>query len=341
MTALPKVSVVIPTYQEAAFIDRCLTSLVKGSWPLDRLEILVADGGSTDGTRERINAWTVCCPSIRLVDNPDRYVPQGLNRGIEASTGDIVAIMGCHAEADPRWLELAVEDLEAHPEVCGVGGSWEIVGNGLVAGPIAAAQSSVVGVGRNSYRNGSAPGYADTIVYGAYRRSAFGQHGLFDPEMVRDQDDEFNIRLLSAGEKLWFDPRIRMRYHSRPSFRTLWKQYYQYGFWKVRLWQKLGRLGSTRQLAPMAFVAGGVVSLAALALGGLPAILGASFWTTYAAAVGVGTLAASWRRPWLWPLTAAAVSTLHLAYGVGFWEGLLRFGLLRRGAADAHVALNR
>lgn len=341
MTPLPKVSVVIPTYQEAGFVDRCLRSLVEGSWPLDRLEILLSDGGSTDGTRERIRAWSECCPSIRLVDNPDRYVPQALNRGIEASTGDVIAVMGCHSEADGRWLELVTEDLEEHPEVCGVGGSWEILGNGTRASAIALAQACVVGVGRNTYRNGSRAGYADTIIYGAYRRSVFQRHGGFDEEMVRDQDDEFNIRLLARGEKLWFDPRIRMRYYSRPSFGTLWRQYHQYGFWKVRLWQKLGRLGSLRQFAPMAFVAGGLVSLALLAMGGFPRVLGASFWAAYAALVGLGTLASCWRRPWLWPAAVAAVVTLHLAYGSGFWEGLFRFGILRRGAAPVHVALNR
>lgn len=341
MRARPTISVIIPTLQEERYIDRCLRSLVKGNWPVDDLEILVVDGGSTDGTRERVAAWNVCCPSVRLIDNPDRYVPQGINRGIEASRGEIVVFMGAHAEADPDWFHHVTEDLREHPEVAAVGGSWVIVGESAVGEAIARAQACVIGVGRNSYRNGVRPGYADTVVYGAYRREVFERHGLLDEEMVRDQDDELNVRLLARGEKLWFDPRIRVTYYSRSSYRHLWKQYYQYGFWKVRLWQKVGRLGSSRQLAPMAFVATGALALLALPLGGLATLAGAAFWGTYAAAVGLGSLTSCYRKPWLWPGVAAAVAVLHLSYGWGFWEGLFRFGLLRRGAGTAHVAANR
>ena len=242
-------------------MDRCLGSLTAGSWPRDRLEVLVVDGGSTDGTRERVGEWERRCSSVRLLDNPDRYVPQAINRGIQASRGEVVVFMGAHAEAPANWLECAWEDLQEHPEVAGVGGAWDVVGDSPAGKAIAMAQSTRIGVGGNSYRNGTRDGYADTIIYGAYRRSVFARRGMLDEEMVRDQDDEFNIRLLAAGEKLWFDPRIRIRYYGRGSYRHLWRQYYQYGFWKVRLWQKVGRLGSWRQLAPMGFVAAGAAAL--------------------------------------------------------------------------------
>lgn len=341
MQPRPTISVIIPTLQEERYIDRCLRSVTRGSRRVEDLEVLVVDGGSTDGTREKVAAWQVCCPAVRLIDNPDRYVPQGINRGIQASRGEIIVFMGAHAEAPPDWFELVLEDLREHPEVAAVGGLWVIVGETAGGEALALAQASAIGVGRNSYRNGDRAGYADTVVYGAYRREVFEKHGLLDEEMVRDQDDELNIRLLARGEKLWFDPRIRVKYYSRASYARLWKQFYQYGFWKVRLWQKVGRLGSARQLAPMAFVGTGVLALAGLPLGGFPALAGAGFWLTYAAAVGAGSLAASYRKPWLWPRVAGAVAVLHLAYGWGFWEGLFRFGLLKRGAGAAHVAANR
>jgi glycosyltransferase involved in cell wall biosynthesis len=340
-SAPPLITVIIPTYQEAAYVDRCLTSLIEGSWPLDRLEILVADGGSTDGTRERVEEWARRHGVVRLVENPDRYVPHAFNRGIQASRGEVIAIMGAHAEADPRWLERVWEDLQEHPEVAGVGGRWEIVGDSRVGEALALAQSSRIGVGQNSYRNGGSACYADTIIYGAYRREIFQRHGMFDEEMVRDQDDEFNIRLLAAGEKLWYDPRIGMKYYGRGSYARLWQQYYQYGFWKVRVWQKVGRLGSWRQFAPMAFVAGGLASLALLPFGGAGAAAGAGYWALYGAAVGAGSLLAARRRVSAWPLVAGGVVVLHASYGLGFWEGLLRFGLMRRGARAAHVAANR
>lgn len=337
----PLISVIIPSYQESGYINQCLESLTRGSWPLDRLEILVVDGGSTDGTQKLVRDWARRYPCIRLLPNPDRFVPQALNRGICASRGDVVVFMGAHAEAPPDWLELVAEDLRKHPEVAGVGGAWEIVGTSPAGKAIALAQSLPIGVGGNSYRNGKEACYADTIVYGAYRREIFDRYGLIDEEMVRDQDDEFNIRLLAAGARLWFDPRIRIRYFGRGSYRHLWIQYYQYGFWKVRVWQKAGRLGSWRQLAPMAFVGGGALALACIPLGGMATFLGLWFWVLYAAIISVGTLpvAARGQDRW-WPVLAAVV-TLHAAYGIGFWEGLVRFGLLRSGAGRAHVVLNR
>lgn len=337
----PLISVIIPSYQEAGYIDRCLESLTRCSWPQERLEILVVDGGSTDGTQDLVREWERRHPSVRLLPNPDRFVPQALNRGICASRGDVVIFMGAHAEAPPDWLELVWEDLRKHPEVAGVGGAWEIVGTSPVGKALALAQSLPIGVGGNSYRNGRRPGYADTIVYGAYRREVFERYGLIDEEMVRDQDDEFNIRLLAAGVRLWFDPRIQLQYFGRGTYRHLWTQYYQYGFWKVRVWQKVGRLGSWRQLAPMAFVGAGLVALACLPLGGTLTLLGVSFWTLYAAVVALGTLPAAAAGGCSWPAVAAAVVILHAAYGIGFWEGLFRFGLLRGGARRAHVALNR
>jgi glycosyltransferase involved in cell wall biosynthesis len=341
MTPRPLITVIIPTFQEAAYMDRCLGSLTAGSWPQDRLEVLVVDGGSTDGTRERVAEWERRCSSVRLLDNPDKYVPQAINRGIQASRGEVVVFMGAHAEAPANWLECAWEDLQEHPEVAGVGGAWDVVGDSPAGKSIAMAQSTRIGVGGNSYRNGTRAGYADTIIYGAYRRDVFTRRGMLDEEMVRDQDDEFNIRLLAAGEKLWFDPRIRIRYYGRGSYRHLWRQYYQYGFWKVRLWQKVGRLGSWRQLAPMAFVAAGAAALIAILLGGTATLLGAAFWALYAAVVGLGALLAARLQPMRWPGVAAAIVILHAAYGLGFWEGLFRFGLLRSGAKSQHAVQNR
>jgi GT2 family glycosyltransferase len=222
-----------------------------------------------------------------------------------------------------------------------VGGAWDVVGDSPAGKSIALAQSTPIGVGGNSYRNGTRAGYADTIVYGAYRRDVFARHGMLDEEMVRDQDDELNIRLLAAGERLWFDPRIRIRYYGRGSYPHLWRQYYQYGFWKVRLWQKVGRLGSWRQLAPMAFVAGGAAAALALPLGGTATHLGAAYWSLYASVVGLGALTAARQDLARWPGVAAAVVILHAAYGLGFWEGLFRFGLLRSGPRPQHAVQSR
>lgn len=341
MTDEVGLSVILPCYQEAAHIVGTMASIRASAGECADVEILVVDGGSTDGTREQVRPITVEDPRVRLLCHDRQHTSISLNLGIRQARGENVAILGAHTRVDRDWIARVQETLAQHPDAWGVGGTLETVAEGATGEAISLAQSSAIGVGNCRFRTGGPPGYVDTVVFGAYRREVFRRVGGFDEELVRNQDDEFNIRIVARGGRLYFDPGIRCRYYARGSFDRLWRQYYQYGFWKVRVRQKTGRLGSWRQYVPASLVAGGAISLvAALAgPGGWRAPLG--YLGLYIAGLTGGSLLAAWPRPGLVPRVGVAAAIMHLAYGMGFWEGILRWGILRGPMGRRHQAVTR
>jgi GT2 family glycosyltransferase len=334
-------SIVVPCYQEASHIHEALAAVLASAGERTNIEILVVDGGSTDGTREQVRSMTAVDARIRLLCHSQRHTALSLNLGIEQARGQAIAILGAHTAVVPDWIPAIERALQEHPEAWAVGGVLDTVAENRTGQAISLAQSSVIGVGNSRFRTGGEPGYVDTVIFGAYRREVFQKVGGFDPELVRNQDDEFNIRILAAGGRLYFDPRIRCRYYARSSLKGLWRQYYQYGFWKVRVRQKIGRLGSWRQYVPASFVAGGAVFLLAAfgIVNGWQFLLG--YFALYTAAVTGGSLLAVRGRYQLLPLVGLAAATMHAAYGLGFWEGIARWVILRHSTGEHHQALTR
>jgi len=324
----PLVTVILPIRNEARYIARCLESVVNQDYPRERVEILVVDGMSEDGTRDILAQFADRDLRVRLIDNPQRIVPTALNRGIRAARGEIVIRVDGHAVIAPDYVRRCVEALGA-TKADNVGGPMNAVGKTVVAQAIALASSSRFGVGSALFHYTDKPGWVDTVYMGAYRRQVFDRIGLFDEELVRNQDDEFNYRLIRAGGKIWLDPAIRSDYFSRASLRALWKQYFEYGFWKVRVIQKHGRPASWRHLVPAAFVLALAASAALGIVSGLP-ILFLVVVASYAAASLAASLWLAVRRGLrCLPLLPFAFATMHLAYGVGFIGGLVYFGLFR------------
>jgi succinoglycan biosynthesis protein ExoA len=324
----PLVTVILPIRNEARYIARCLESVVNQDYPRERVEILVVDGMSEDGTRDILAQFADRDPRVRLIDNPQRIVPTALNRGIRAARGEIVIRVDGHAIIAGDYVRRCVQVLSQVNADC-VGGPIVTVGETWMARGIAIAQSSPFGAGSAAFRYANTPQYVDTLAFGAYRRQVFDRIGLFDEELVRNQDDEFNYRLIRAGGKIWLDPAIRSDYFSRASLRALWKQYFEYGFWKVRVIQKHGRPASWRHLVPAAFVLALAASAALGIVSGLP-ILFLVVVASYAAASLAASLWLAVRRGLRYlPLLPLAFATMHLAYGVGFIGGLVYFGLFR------------
>jgi glycosyltransferase involved in cell wall biosynthesis len=327
----PFVTIIMSIRNEAAYIRRSLGAVLAQDYPLERMEVLVVDGMSADGTREAVEELASTHPhiSVRLLDNPARIVPTALNIGLRHARGEVIIRVDGHCEIAPDYVRHCVEILERTGADC-VGGPIVTVGESLIARAIALAQSSLFGVGGVAFRTRvNRAGYVDTVPFGAYRRQVFDSIGLFDEELVRNQDDEFNFRLTQAGGRIWLDPSIRSVYYSRTSLRGLWRQYFQYGFYKVRVIQKRKGVPSWRHLVPGAFVLGlgGSVLLALLTHQPLWAL---SVALPYAVANGVASLWAA-RRDWkVLPLLPAAFATLHLAYGLGFLWGLLWWGVASR-----------
>jgi len=327
----PLVSVIIPVRNEAGFIERCLRCLLENDYPPARVELLVIDGLSDDGTREIVQRLAEETGQIRMVDNPQRITPVAMNIGIRESNGDYIIITGGHAETPPEFISAHVREFQAHPEAWCVGGWVDTVSSTLVGRAVAAAMSSPVGVGNARFRLGDYEGYVDTLA-GAYRRWVFDRIGLFDEELVRNQDDELNHRLIQAGGKIWMSRAIHCRYFSRASLRKLARQYFQWGFWRIRTMQKRGKPATLRQIAPLVFVLIWLVLIAG-ALIWRPIGWGlAGFAGLYAVALLAGAADVARRTAWREAFWAPLVfAILHFCYGFGSLKGMLWFVLLRRG----------
>ncbi len=325
MENLPLVSVIMPVRNEAAYIERSLGSVLGQDYPADRLEILIVDGMSSDGTREYVAATRAIRPNLRLLDNPRGIVPPGLNIGIAQAGGDIIVRVDGHCEIAPDYVRRCVEHLLTDG-VEAVGGPIETIGETDEAQAIALAMSSWFGVGGSAFRTiNDRPMLVETVAFPAYRRETLHRLGPFDEQLVRNQDDEYNYRLLKSGGRILLSPDIRSRYYSRGDLRKLWRQYYQYGFWKVRVMQKHPRQMRWRQFVPPAFVAALLGS----------AVLG-SVWRPFrwlsgliAALYALADMAASLSlgrahgREYI-PRLLLIHPILHLSYGLGFLVGLAR-----------------
>lgn len=326
----PFVSIIMPIRNEVDFIARSLEAALKQKYSVDCLEILVVDGDSDDGTYEYLTNYlqqeltSKPLPSVRFLSNPSRYMPAGFNLALRQAQGEVIIVVGGHCLIAPDYVQQCVHILEQTQADC-VGGPMVTQGETYMAQAIAQAQSSPFGVGGVAFRTGRIEGgYVDTVAFGAYRREVFDRIGTFDEELIRNQDDEFNFRLTQAGGKIWLDPAIRSVYYSRATLPRLWRQYYQYGLYKVRVIQKRQAVPSWRHLVPALFVLALMASVVLTLITGrrvwlgsvagpyLAANLAASFWTARGNAI-------------FGPVLPFAFATLHLAYGFGFLVGLWRW----------------
>jgi len=322
----------MPIRNESDYIERSLGAVFAQDYPADSLEVIVADGMSGDGTREIVRQWQAGFPNLRMIDNPGRIAPTGLNAAIERARGEVIVRVDGHCEIAPDYISKCVAYLQ-NDRVDGVGGPLETVGETASARVIAAAMSSRFGVGGAAFRTRKGQTtLTDTVAFPAYTRVAIEKAGLFDEEMVRNQDDEYNYRLRKLGAKLLLANDVHARYYSRSDIRSLFRQYFQYGYWKVRVLQKHPRQTSPRQFAPPLFVASLMVAtLLALILSFGPS--GPSAWAFPAIICGcymMANLVASARlaRKIGWPhsfLLPPVFASLHLSYGLGFLIGLIKF----------------
>jgi cellulose synthase/poly-beta-1,6-N-acetylglucosamine synthase-like glycosyltransferase len=317
----------MPIRNEAAFIERSLGAVFAQDYPADLLEVLVVDGMSDDGTRDIVTQMLAGYPNARLLDNPQRIVPTALNIGLAEASGDVIVRIDGHAVVEPDYVSQCINALEETGADC-VGGSIRTVSTTATAQAISEAMGSLFGVGDAHFRTTHAKSmWVDTLAFGAYRRQVFDRVGLFDEELVRNQDDEFNYRLRAAGGRIWLDPRIQSTYYARSTFRSLWRQYYQYGYWKVRVFQKVPGSAQLRHWVPPLFalaVVGGLLAAILLPVLRLP-YLGGLFVYAMVNLAASALIAAreGWRHFLRLPIVFA---TLHLSYGLGFWGGVLGFG---------------
>lgn len=339
LSASPRISVVVPCRNELPYIGACLQSIVDADRSNMALTVLVCDGMSDDGTREVIGRFAREHAFIRLVENELRTTPIAMNLGLRAQPFEIGQILGAHATVAPDHFQRAVSALRGDRRAGCAGGAIRNIHTSDSARRIGLAMGHPFGVGSAHFRTGTRSGYVDTVAFGAYRAEVFEAVGWFDEDLDRNQDDEFNHRMTKAGFKILLDPTIRSNYVVRGSFDRLWRQYEQYGMWKVFVNRKHRAVTTLRQVVPAAWVAFlvvGCITALFFPVARWIFLAGASAYFFLALRSAFQTGAA--RDV---PGVLRAFFTLHLAYGVGYWMGIVRAFLLRQRPGARARSLTR
>jgi glycosyltransferase involved in cell wall biosynthesis len=324
----PLVSIIVPCYNEETTIPLLLRALNRQTFPRQDLEVIIADGGSTDGTRQAISGFQEDHPdlSIAVVDNPHRIIPAGLNRALAAARGQYIVRLDAHSVPSRDYVDRCVRALrEGHGD--NVGGIWEIKpsGDGWQARSVAAAASHPLGVGDARYRTGGRAQLVDTVPFGAFHRDLIDRIGPYDETLQTNEDYELNVRLRQADGKVWMDPRIRSVYFARPDLASLARQYWRYGYWKAQMLRRYPNTLRWRQLSALLVLS--LVGLAALS----PFFLAARLLLilelgVYLGALLVAGLQTSLERNDMALLVGVplAIATMHFSWGTAFLLSLPR-----------------
>jgi succinoglycan biosynthesis protein ExoA len=308
----------VPCRNEGAHLRAFFSSVLAQKVPAEaKLEMWIADGASTDGTKQILTEYAATYPWVHIIDNPRGIVSTGLNRAIELATGEIIIRMDVHTNYAEDYVAQCVAVLR-ETRADNVGGPAQTRSSSYIQEAISAAYHSSFACGGARFHNVNYQGPVDTVMFGCWRKDVLQKIGLFDEELVRNQDDELNFRLIRAGGKIFQSTRIRFWYKPRTSLLALASQYGQYGYWKVRVIKKHGSPASLRHLVPAAFVASLLLLTVAsfflvAAANALGIVLG-----VYALANFVASLAICWHKRRLLPVMPVVLATYHLSYGFGF-----------------------
>jgi glycosyltransferase involved in cell wall biosynthesis len=328
---MPKVTIVVPCYNEQATIHLLLESLYHQTYDRTDTEVIIADGMSTDDTRQKIKNFKQDHPDleIEVVDNLNRNIPSGLNRAIQAARGKYIIRLDAHSIPAKDYVERSIHGLEAGLGD-NIGGVWEIKsGNeSWQARSIALAASHPLGVGDAHYRIGGKPKAVDTVPFGAFHKSLIDEIGPFDETLLANEDYEFNTRIRKSGGRVWLDPQIRSIYIARAKYSELAKQYWRYGYWKARMLARYPETFRWRQLA-------GVFVLSWFVLGTLaiPFLIARWFLLIQTVVYGFGLvgsgvqLAVKHRDIALILGSPIAIATMHFSWGFAFLWSLVETGL--------------
>ena len=328
---VPKVSVIVPCYNEQTTIRLLLEALCAQTFPRGNMEVVIADGMSQDGTREAIAAFQRDFPEleVRVVDNIHRNIPAGLNRAIEAARGDLIVRLDGHAKPYPDYVEKCVQDHEAGLGD-NIGGVWEIQpgASTWIARSIAAAASHPLGVGDAMYRLAASASEVDTVPFGSYRRTLVERIGGYNESLLTNEDYEFNTRIRQANGRVWLDPSIRSVYFARSTFKELIRQYWRYGYWKWRMLRNFPGTVRWRQALPPLFVLS-LIGLLLLSIFFPPAwwLLIAELIFYFSVLLLAGFYAAiKQHKPYLLPGLPMAITAMHVSWGSGFLWSMLTSG---------------
>lgn len=335
-------SVICPIYNEERYIGQFLDSILQQDFPKDNLEILLVDGMSKDKTRETIAVYSAKFPCLRLVDNPQQTVPYAMNNGIKSAKGDVIIRLDAHAEYPSNYFSVLVQKLNELEGAENVGGICVTLpcNDTLTAVAIAECLSNKFGMGNSYFRVGAKDVMSvDTVPFGCFRKSLFDKVGLYDTDMIRNQDDELNGRIIKNGGKIYLLPDVKIKYFARDKISKVRKMFYQYGLYKPLGNKKLGSPATVRQFFPLLFVIGLVVGL-------LLCFIFPVLWPLYAAVIVLHFLIGAFEGVKSTKKTGKfgcffvmpyIFLNMHISYGIGYLHGLYK--LLTH--KDFYVKTNR
>ncbi|MGE0646201.1 MAG: glycosyltransferase [Nitrospira sp.] len=322
----PLLSAIVPCRNERRHIETCVRSLLAQERPQGGMEVIIVDGLSDDGTREILEELSKEHSELRVVENPRRVTPCAMNAGIREARGQYIAILGAHCDYASDYLRVCASLLKEHPEVGCVGGPIISVGKSLFGQAVAAAMSHPVGIGNARHRHPNFEGYAEGACFPVFRKEVFEKVGLYDEMLVRNQDDELNYRFTKQGGKVFLSPRARATYFVRETVTSLFRQYFEYGYWRVAVLRKHRVPASFRQIVPplfMSLMAGSVI--VGWLLPGWWKLLAGVLPVLYGTALLIAGLTQKGNRDWrvvlLFPVAA---SILHIAYAWGVLYGIVK-----------------
>jgi cellulose synthase/poly-beta-1,6-N-acetylglucosamine synthase-like glycosyltransferase len=322
------VSVIIPCYNEEATIAMLLEAIAGQDYPMEQIEIIIADGMSEDRTRVMITEFARRNPemNIRVVDNPKRIIPAALNTAVEHSNGEYIIRLDAHSIPRPDYI-LNCVDLLQNDQRANVGGVWEIKPgkSDFIARGIAAAASHPLGAGGVRYRVGGSPGPVDTVPFGAFRRSWIERVGKFNEALLTNEDYEYNVRIRNAGGQIFFDPGIQSIYIARSSLPDLARQYWRYGYWKAQMLVENPGSVRIRQLIPPAFVLSSLVLALLIPFTTLASMVLSVVLSAYAMLLLLSTLFQVIVRSdgGLLVSLPLAIMLIHISWGTAFLIGLV------------------
>ncbi|WP_246454554.1 glycosyltransferase family 2 protein [Leucobacter denitrificans] len=318
----------MPVLNEEGFLEQAVATILAQDYPGEK-EVVLALGPSRDASNEIAKRIAEADHRVRLVENPERDIPAGLNRAIEASRHPVIVRVDAHSELTSDYTRRGVQAL-LEVGAANVGGVMRAAGATPVQRAIARGYNSPFGLGGGAYHGDGTPGPAESAYLGIFRREAVAAVGGYDPEILRGEDWEFNLRLRRAGYTVWFDPSLGVTYWPRASFSDLAKQFFATGTWRAVLVRRYGRANPWRFFAPGALVVALTVSVLVLVLqivGMLPWAWWSLGWAPLVAyALGIGFAIARIQdqrgcKDRL--LTGVALVLMHTCWGAGFLRGIL------------------
>ena len=339
---MSKIAIIIPCRNECKFISECITEILNSDLDHDdTIEIFIVDGISDDGTREIVYELSNTYTNVNVIDNTHQLTPYAFNLGIiqNFKEFDFFQIIGARHIVSKNYLKVALMTLRNDSKIWCIGGKIINSYTNFLSEVISKCMSTKFGMGIGNFRTLKDSGFTDTVTSPMYPKFVFEEIGFFDEELVRNQDDDFNYRVTKAGGKIFFSSEIWLKYYVRSSFNSLWKQFFQYGYWKVYVNKKHKTVTTIRQTVPALFIV--FLILFPISYFIKPIFIFFVLILTIYIFIAIYTSLSISKKVKGFFYSMFTFLILHIGYGLGYWNGLIDFIILNKKPSNKHKSLSR